>query len=186
MRRTVAIVACVASTLLVVGLLGGCGSEGTDEAAGARGATYHDYCAALHRMNGEVGSLGAARATLDDKVAAGRTIAALRDVRDHAPGTLPSLWQEVIDGYQEQAIVVQTDRTALVKAAAAKAAKAVPQGATRTEAWTAIGKASYKALRADEKADAPHQQRASRLLRTALPDAVGSAQGICGLSWQAG
>jgi hypothetical protein len=179
-RRTIT---SVASAVLVVGLLAGCGSKGGDDAATANGASYTAYCAALHRMNSSVGSLGTARAHLDDKAAAARAIDALRDVRAHAPGTLPRIWQKVIDGFREEAIVEASDRTALIKAAASQAAKQVPAGATHTQVWEAIGKASYRALRQDQQADAPHEKRATVLLK-AVPYAVGSAQGVCGLNWQ--
>ena len=183
-RRTMASVACVAAILVVVGLLGACGSTAGDNTAGTgKDATSDGYCAALRRMERTVGSLQTAQASLGDEAAAKRTIAALRDVHDHAPGTLPSVWKDVIKGYQAQAAIDRTDRTAAIKAAAAKAAAKVPKSATTAEKWQAIGKAAYKALRQDQTADAPYEKRAHGLLGTAVPEAIDSAKGVCGIDW---
>ena len=115
-----------------------------------------------------------------------QTKAYLRNVQDHAPGELAAIWQDVIDGYQELATVQQTDRDEMIRDAAKRAVSALPSGASRAEAWAAIGKAGQKALDEDEKADAPHERRADQLLRSSVPSALGSARGACGMSWTKG
>src|SRR6185503_1389234 len=81
------VMACGMAAVLVVGLLAGCGSDGGDDDSIGTGseATLHGYCTALLRMNREVGSLAAVRASLDDKGEARESIAYLREVQDHAP-----------------------------------------------------------------------------------------------------
>jgi hypothetical protein len=181
------IMACGAAAVLVVCLLAGCGSDGGNESIGTGSkATLHGYCTALLRMNRELGSLAEARATLDDKAKARQSIAYLRDVQDHAPGELAAIWQDVIDGYQELAIVEQTDRDEMIRSAAKRAVSELPAGASSSEAWAAIGKAGQQALDADEKADAPHERRADQLLRHSVSSALGSARGACGLTWTKG
>ena len=185
MRR---VMACGAAAVLVVGLLAGCGSDGGDDNSIGTGseATLHGYCTALLRMNRELGSLAVARASLDDKAEARESIAYLREVQDHAPGELAEVWQDVIDGYQELALVQQTDRNEVIRTAAKRAVRNLPTDATRAEAWDAVGKAAQKALNKDEKADAPHQKKADLLLRDSVANALGSARGACGLSWTKG
>ena len=182
------VIACGAAAVLVVCLLAGCGSDGGDDESIGTGskATLHGYCTALLRMNRELGSLAVARASLADKAKARESIAYLRNVQDHAPGELAAIWQDVVDGYQELATVEQTDRDEMIRDAAKRAVSALPAGASRAEAWTAIGKAGQKALDEDEKADAPHERRADQLLRSSVPSALGSARGACGMSWTKG
>lgn len=175
------------AVLVVVGFLGGCGSdEKSDHGTGTgANATLHGYCAAVHRMNRDFGSLGKVRAGLKDKAATDRGLAAMADVRDHAPGEIRATWQDVIDAYKELAVVVRSNRRALVDQAVAKALREQPPGASRLQKLTAAGKAGYAALRKDEKADAPHQARATRLL-DAVPDALGSVKGSCQVDWRTG
>ena len=185
MRR---VMACGMAAVLVVGLLAGCGSDGGDDDSIGTGseATLHGYCTALFRMNREVGSLAAVRASLDDKGEARASIAYLREVQDHAPGELAGIWQDVIDGYEELSIVEQTDRDEMIRKAAKRAISDLPADATRAEAWAAIGKAGRKALDKDEKVDAPHERRAKQLLRNSVQSALGSARGACGMTWTKG
>ena len=66
----------------------------------------------------------------------------------------------MIDGYQELAIVEQTDRDELIQEGGeARRQRRCRPTRTRAEAWAAVGKAGQKALDKDEKADAPHERQ---------------------------
>ena len=174
--------------VMAAGLLVGCRSGGGDvETIGTgKEATLHGYCTSLRRMNGELGSLATVRDNLTDEAATRRSMSYLRDVRDHAPGELSAVWQDIIDGYQAQAIVEQTDRTKAVKDAVAKALEEQPDGSTEVGQLVAAGRAGYAALEKDEKADAPHERTARRLLREAVPTALRSVRGVCWMGWERG
>jgi hypothetical protein len=181
------VMACGVVVALVVGLLAGCGSDGGEDSIGTGSeATLHGYCSALLRMNRELGSLAVVRDNLEDKAKTRESVAYLHEVRDHAPGELAEVWQDVIDGYKALAAVEGTDRNEMIRKAVKSAERKLPADVSKAQKATATFRAAVNAVKKEEKADKPYQRTADQLLRDAVPNALGSARGACDLTWSRG